>query len=492
MYKIYNINYEVKINSYPNIILMENKTKILATSALILAAVSIVNAKQKKNVLFLMADDFNFWLHEIGYYPQALTPNLDKLANRGVLFTDAHCSSPVCNPSRNALWSGVRPASSGIMGNQDGYIREIPGFENIVSMHQYFMQNGYYAYGAGKLWHPGRMGVEHTDKENWSEINPIGTGSPGGNINRWSANMKGYSWSAGEFNLKEDANDTKMAYEVAEFITNYKTNSENDQPFFIGCGFFRPHLPWNCHKQFWDLFSPDTLQIPKGYLENDNEDIPVPVGNTEIHAIINKAGKWKEGIWAYLANLAYADYNVGIVLDALDKSPYKENTIVLFMGDHGWHLGEKNRWSKHEVYDQANHTTLIIYDPSAKGNGNKCTKVVSMQDLYPTLVELCGLPVKKDIEGRSIAPLLKNPEDKKWNWPILMSYNNVHYIKTNEWRFIDEGDKSQLYHTAVDPYEWVNLFGKSGYDNIVEKLRFEIDSIRNVGRKMWGNAYATD
>ncbi len=429
---------------------------------------------ERKNVLFIMADDFNHWLPAIGYDDQAITPNLDRLAAKGVLFADAQSASPVCNPSRNALWSGLRPETTGIKSNADGFVRDKPGFEHIVSLHQYFMQQGYHTVGAGKLWHPGRMGVANTDAEHWSELYTGRTGSPGGSYSRYNPDFKSYQWSGGEFDLETDANDTVMAHHIAKLIGNYSKSKQADQPFFIATGFFRPHLPWHCHKAFWDLYDRSKLKIPQGYKAGDLEDIPTAVNNTEAHDIIHGDGKWIEGIHAYLANLSYADYNVGILLDALDKSPHRDNTIVLFMGDHGWHLGEKERWSKHEVFDQANHTTLIIYDPSAAGNGQVCHKVVSLQDVYPTLVSLCGLPEREMVQGNDLTPLLHEPALASWDKPVFMSWNERQYIKSDDWKFIEDGEKSQLYHVAVDPYEWDNLFGKPGYEQVTVEMRNEM------------------
>ena len=157
---------------------------------------------------------------------------------------------------------------------------------------------------------------------------------------------------------------------------------------------------------------------------------------------------------------------------------------MVFAGDHGWHLGEKERWSKHAVYDQANRTTFIIYDPSAAGNGTSCRKVVSLQDIYPTLISLTALPKKPDIEGNDLSALLNDPEDKHWDLPVLMSYRGTHYIKTNRWRFVDTGATSQLYNIREDPYEWDNLYGKEGLEPVVDRLRSQIDSIRNIGRNL--------
>ena len=453
------------------------KKNILFLQLVFIATVAFA---QQKNVLFIMADDFNIWLNKSGYYPQSITPNLDKLANRGVLFADASCSSPVCNPSRNALWSGYRPSTTGISSNKGGYVREISGFENIVSMHQYFKQNGYFVYGGGKLWHPGKMGSTETDPTNWSKIFTGPTGANGGSFYKWESDADDlFKWSAGEYDI-ENANDTKLANHMAGFISNYGNSENKDKPFFIGCGFFRPHLPWNCEKSFWDLFDPDSLQIPQGYLENDLDDID-NTGVDKKHAEVVAENKWKEGIRAYLANLAYADYNVGIVLDALDNSEFRDNTIICFMGDHGWHLGEKDRWSKYALYDMANRTTLIIYDPTAEGNGKICKKVVSLQDLYPTLVALTGLPEKQDIEGNNIKPLLNDPELQTWDKPILMTYSGTNIIKTNEWRFVDSDKSPQLYNIKNDPYEWYNLVKKPEYAEIIGDLKEEMDSIIDFG-----------
>lgn len=455
----------------------------LVLAGLLAQQSAISQQNNRKNVLFIMADDFNSWNGLNDYYPLVKTPNVDKLARKGVYFADGHCSSPVSNPSRNALWSGVRPSTSGIMGNQDGYIRTTAGFENITTMHQYFMQNGYFTLAGGKLYHAGKMGGTETDPSNWNELYREGTGSQGGSFYKYNSTGDGlFNWSAGEFDINT-AGDTKLANFMADRILNYDKSANKDQPFFIGCGFFRPHLPLNTHKQFWDLFSDSSVVIPKGYKADDLDDIPGEKP-ASIFTEIKNAGKWTEFIHAYLAGLAYADYNIGIVLDALEKSSLKNNTIVCFMGDHGWQLGEKSRFCKYAHYDQAYHTTLIIYDPSAEGNGKVCRKVVSMQDLYPTLLELCNLPVKTDVEGRSIVPLLQNPESKNWNWPILMSYNGVHTLKNNQYRFVSNGEKSQFYDMATDPYEWTNLYTKSAYKPIMDKMQLQIDSIRNVGQQI--------
>lgn len=456
----------------------KNLSKFVAV-IFITTILSNSSAQEKRNVLFLMADDFNYWTSKNGYYPLAQTPNLDRLGEKGVFFLDAHCASPVCNPSRNALMSGYRPSTTGITSNAGGFVREKTGFENIISMHQYFMQNGYFTHGAGKLWHPGTMGGAHTDPENWTSLNRSGSGCQGGNLYRFGLKSKSnYVWSANPNEMTSDnCADLNLALNTAEIISTYHESEHKDKPFFIACGVFRPHMPWNAPKEFWDFFKREDILPPKGY--NGEK------GN-EVHREIIENNRWEEAIHAYLASCKLADHNIGIMLDALESSSYSSNTIVVFMGDHGWHLGEKGHWGKFSTWDEANHTTMIIYDPIAKGNGRVCKKVVSMQDIYPTLVELAGLPPRTNIEGRSLAPLLENPVCDDWNWPILMSHDNTHYIKTNQYRFISNGDNSFLSNVIDDPYEWNNLYGKPGYDKVVERLHYQMDSMMAIGSSLKG------
>ncbi|WP_288241895.1 sulfatase [uncultured Bacteroides sp.] len=443
---------------------------------------------EKKNVLFIMSDDFNYWLHSIGYYPQVKTPNLDKLASEGVLFANAYCSSPVSNPSRNALWSGLRPSTTGIDNNAGGFVRDRVGFEDIVTMNQYFLQNGYWVYGAGKLYHPGSMNDNpYIDKDNWSERYKGGTGSKGGKFLKW----KNPGWSSMSYSVNEESmneencSDYEMVNEVAQYIKDYAKSAHKDQPFFIGCGVFRPHLPWNVPMDFWNMYKTEDLKIPEGCLDKVCADMPW-LKTSSAHKGVLDAGKWKEAIHAYISLMTMTDSNIGILLDALASTPYKDNTIICFMGDHGWHLGEKEQWGKATLYDEANHTSLIIYDPSAQGNGKVCRKVVSLQDLYPTLVELCGLPAKADIEGNSLHALLQEPESKDWNKPVVSTYSGSNYIKTNEWRYVRSkgGDRDMLFDVVKDPSECNNLINDRKYAGVIKKLNAELDSILAIGTRL--------
>ncbi len=444
------------------------KPSILTTLVMLLVSVS-AHAAPRKNILLIMADDFNYWNGINGYYPLAQTPNVDRLANMGVLFNNAQSASPVCNPSRNAMWSGVSPMVSGIDSNSGGFIREKPGFEDVVTMNQYFMDQGYYVYGGGKLWHPSRMAKDnpHVDPLHWNEINEVATGSRGSSLYKFQSEDRSLvAWSAGPELSEETSGDYNLAMDVVRFIQDYPDKAENGQPFFIGCGLFRPHLPWNSPKEFWDKFPADELTIPKGFQEEDLEN---PVS---FFKEIYDKGKWLEGIHAYLAACALADYNLGVMLDALAASPFKDNTIVLFMGDHGWQLGEKGRWGKYATWEAANHTTLIIYDPDAADNGKICEKVVSLQDIYPTLIELTNNQQKKDLSGDSLATLLDDVDDPTWQRPLVMQYAGTRYIHVGrKWRFIERQEDSELYDLASDPYEQVNLYPNPEYATTVADLR---------------------
>jgi arylsulfatase A-like enzyme len=434
----------------------------------------------QKNVLLIMADDFNHWLPEVGYYTEAKTPNLSAFAKQGVLFADASNSSPHCEPSRQALWSGISPLTTGIDRESSPYIRDLAGYENVVTMNQLFKQNGYYTFGGGKLYHENVMGTHITDPDNWSAVTTQQVGTQTGTIDGWVNTLPGelYPQVWGAFTAGAEAQgDTKLARFFASKIQSQPTN----QPFFMALGFIRPHLPWNAPQSYFDLYDPAALPIPKGYLENDLDDAPGWWADTRWQQI-KAQGQWKNGIRAYLAAISYMDFNVGIVLNALKASPYAKNTIVVFMGDNGWMLGEKEWFDKYHVQDQANRTTLIIYDPSAKGNGQISHKVVSLLDVYPTLAQLAGLQAPATVEGDSLVPLLDTPDRTDWDKPIFMRFRDINIVKTNKWRYIQLGTNSQLYDITVDPYEWHNLYRVPGNEDVVKELDALIASHSKVPR----------
>ncbi len=443
-----------------------------------------VNAVARKNVILIMADDFNHWLPAVGYYSQAKTPNLDALAAKGILFANTSAASPICNPSRQALWSGLSPARTLIDNNPGPYIRDVPAYSEVLTMNQHFLQQGYYVYGGGKLYHPTTMLKDNTDNDNWSDVYEGVVGSPKGSYYHWQADANNgvIEWSASTAAIANSA-DTKLAMHMAQKISTYSQSQNRDKPFFLALGFFRPHLPWHAPKQFYDLYTPANLRIPQGYWQSDLDDIPGAMPSDE-HLEIVAESKWHEAIRAYLANLSYADYNVGIVLKALEQSPYRDNTIVVFTGDHGFKLGEKHRWRKSSYYDVAHRTTMVIYDPGRAANGSTSDKAVSMVDIYPTVAALAGLPVPRHVDGRSLEPLLVAPNDPGWDFPIFMRLAGIDMIKTNKWRFVDNGIASQFYNMLIDPYEFNNLYANPLYSaelRTVQQQLLELTGTNYIG-----------
>ncbi len=433
--------------------------------------VPVVTPTGKYNVLLLMVDDLNNWNGSGGYYPESITPNIDKLAQSGVMFQNGFCASPVSNPSRNALWSGFRPATSGIDSNSGGYIRDIDGFANTTTMNQHFLQNGYYTFGVGKLYHNGSMTGDEVDIENWSEVNSQSTGANAGGTK--IATYTNSEWTTMTYNIGSDdmstsnCGDLKAANIVVDLINGYSTSANASKPFFIGCGLFRPHLPWNVSQEFWDQYENSNLAAPVGYLSSDLDDL-YGYNSTATHDQVVSDGQWSNSIRAYLSCVTMSDRNVGMIIDAIDESEYKDNTIIILIGDHGWHLGEKKKWGKNTVYNASNKTTFIVRHPAVTNADHVCETAVSLQDIYPTLISLCQLSANPLVEGNDISQLLSNPQDPTWDKPVLGTYSGTHYIQDNEYKYI-ASDYPQLYNIKDDPYEFYNLYGSTGTSSTAKK-----------------------
>ena len=439
---------------------------------------------EQRNVLLIMADDFNHWITPAGYYDQADTPNINALAAKGVLFSDASSSSPVCNPSRQAIMTGLRGTTSGIDSNKAPYFRNNSDLKNVVTLHHYFKNAGYYAFAGGKLYHNIKMGTADTDPQNWSDLSTQGGGGgSAGSAYRWkSDNLSPLVWS-GNTKGVESTGDRKLARLFERKLKNYS----DSKPFFMGVGLFRPHLPWHVPKEYYDQFNSSELADPPGLLRNDLSDTPYKAHKAMQE--VRDEGQYKNMLRAYLANLKFTDDNVGIILDGLNANgKIRDNTIVAFMGDHGWMLGEKESLQKGSVYDQASRTTLIIYDPQARGNGKVSRKVVSLLDVHRTLIDLAGLPDRRNIEGNSLRPLLANPNREDWDKPIFISLDGREIIKTNKWRYVREttlnGSKDSLYDIVNDPYEWNNLAQDASYKSVIADLRKQLSDEKQRGSEV--------
>lgn len=427
-------------------------------------------AKQPYNVLFIAIDDLNDWTGFLGGHPQTQTPNMDKLAVEGMVFEKAYCAAPVCNPSRTALLTGYRPSSTGIYGNEN-YMRGSEVLQNARTLPQYFSDNGYFTTARGKIFHAanGRW----ADTISWNQF--VKTTGGYGNPQK-QPGMMANGMPKGEVDANFDWGPTDAKFEetqdylTAEWAAK-QFEKDFDKPFFIGCGIFRPHLVWHVPQQFYDKFPEDKMILPE-VNESDYDDIPASALKPDRNYFATKKyGKQQAAIQAYLACINYADACVGVVLDALAKSKYADNTIVVLWGDHGWHLGEKLRYKKFTLWEEACRMPLIIRVPGVTKRNTRCTSPVSLLDLYPTLVELCGLPANKANEGKSIVPLLEN-SSLVWDTPVVTTMGfNRHSVRNSKWRYTRYDDGAEeLYNHETDPMEWTNLAKKPELANVKSEL----------------------
>jgi len=435
----------------------------------------------KPNVLFISVDDMNDWVGCLGGHPQAKTPSIDRLAASGLLFTNAHCAAPACNPSRTAIMTGLSPHKSGMYANEQKMREVLPDAELIP---KYFSRHGYWSAGSGKLLH------YFIDAPSWDEYFP-----PKETENPFPDTMypevrpvslpRGGAWQYVETDWGPlDATDQEFGgdWSVSEWIGG-QLRKEHEHPFFLACGIYRPHEPWFVPKKYFDMFPLDEIQLPPGYKEDDLDDLPAAgqaAGPNRYFAHIQKEKQWRQGIQGYLASIAFSDAMIGRVLDALDEGPNKENTIVILWSDHGWHLGEKQHWQKYTAWRLCTRVPLIVRVPPGTPGlvqgtkaGGTCEQPVNLLSLYSTLTELAGLPEKEDCNGPSLVPLLQDPNAE---WPHVslthLQHAGSYGLSAKDWRYIHyaNGDE-ELYDSRADRYEWTNLANDPTHAEQLAKLR---------------------
>ena len=417
--------------------------------------------KDRPNVLFIAIDDLNDWIGCLGGHPQAKTPNLDRLAGRGVLFTHAYCSAPACNPSRASLMTGIRPSTSGVYHNNQPWRTAMP---DAVTLPQHFMARDYEVVGGGKIYH-GRF----PDSASWQSYfrrphDPVPPDRPVNGIPRTAH----FDWGPVEVEDREMSD-----YKVADWAIRF-LEEEHSKPFFLAVGFFRPHLPWYVPPKYFRAHDPDEVVLPS-LRSDDLADVPAqgksmakPGGD---HRKVLGSDNWRKAVASYLASVAFVDTMLGRVLDALGRSAHSENTIIVLWGDHGWHLGEKQHWRKFALWEEATRVPLIIAAPGVTTTGQRCHRTVSLLDLYPTLIDLCDLPTRSELEGRSLVPLLENP-GALWDRPVVTTHGRGHHaIRSERWRYIRYSDGTEeLYDHDADPLEWENAAGRESLAAIKKKL----------------------
>lgn len=429
---------------------------------LLSVVVAGVSAAEKPNVLFIAVDDLNDWIGCLGGHPDCQSPNIDRLAARGVLFERSYCAAPACNPSRAALLTGVRPWTSGVYHNSNPWRPVMP---DVVTLPQHFMAHGYEAVGSGKIFH-GR----YPDDASWNDyLKKKGDPKPTRAVLRDPhSRAGGIVWGV------LDVDDSQMDdYHMVDYGIDY-LKQEHDKPFFLACGIFRPHMPWQVPRKYYDMYPRETIHIPD-VPDNDLDDVP-PAGvkmarPQRDHANVTKSDNWPYAVQAYLASITFADAQVGRLIEAFDASRYKDNTIIVLWSDHGWHLGEKKHWRKFALWEEAARAPLLFVVPGMTRPGQRCPRTVDFMNVYPTLCELCGLPPAEQLEGVSMVPLLKDPQ-AEWDRAAVTTHGRGnHAVRSERFRYIRyaNGDE-ELYDHDADPMEWTNLAADPAYQSTKAEL----------------------
>lgn len=454
-----------------------NKAKVTGVGIITFSLASTVFSQQKPNVLMIAIDDLNDYVNCMNGAIKAHTPNIDRLAGQGVLFTNAHCQAPISGPSRAAIMTGLYPSNSGnYLQVEDQDIKK--GNEYVaksVFMPDFFEQQGYKTMAVGKIYHGGDMAKSFDEFGGWfswfgpkpeerMNYDPFSMpGKSGGTLTDWGAFPE---------------HDTAMTdYKVAEWTVS-KLQEDHEKPFFLAAGFLRPHVPWHVPQKWFDMFPLEEIETPP-YNPDDYDDIPefgqkvaiAPMMPTTEELI--ESGEWKEMLQAYLACIAFADAQLGKILDAFEESKYANNTIVVLWSDHGYHLGEKNRVAKQALWERDTRSVLVFKVPGMEPN--KCHKPVQLIDVYPTLLDLCGLPEYKMADGNSLAGLIENP-NQSWKHAALSFYGQGNIaVRGERYRLIQYEDGSQeLYDMQKDPNEWNNLAKSSNYEEVIISLTSHI------------------
>ena len=431
----------------------------------------------RPNVLFIMADDLNDDMGTYGH-PLVKTPHLDRLAGRGVRFDRAYTQFPLCSPSRVSLLTGLRPDTTRIHDLQTDFRTVLPG---AVTLPQMFRRNGYVAARVGKIYHygnPGQIGTSGLDDPaSWDEfVNPRGIDKDEESKltnftpTRGLGSVLAYYASPAE---DLEHTDGKVASETIALLEKHK-----DRPFFIGAGFYRPHTPFIAPRKYFDLYPLDKIKAPPASTPSRAPD--AAWFTTPPHWGVPEQGQ-RETIRAYYASISFLDANVGRILDALDRLGLRDNTVVVFISDHGYHLGEQGQWMKQTLFERSARAPLIMAGPGIPSKGRPTSRVVEFLDVYPTLAALTGLRTPDGLHGRSLTPLLKDPK-AKWDYPALTQVRRGpaatgymgYSVRTEKWRYTEwEGGKrgAELYDETADPHERRNLAADAKHQTVVADMR---------------------
>jgi len=502
---------------------------IRVVSLLVLAAVMVACSDDQEpivdvgppNVLFIVVDDLNDWVGYLNGHPNAKTPNIDRLASSGVYFTNAYTVSPICGPSRASVLTGMRPETTGIYNNAGMYKDYVP---EAIALPRFLRDNGYYVMGSGKINHAMGMVVPENYDEygpdagaiggpfTWEELNMtpgtevvrtdilgrqlieksgiIKNIYPGKEVrrgtlkatlplngidNRLDRPLNGYNtFDWGPVDVTDDEMpDGQMARWAAE-----KLAQKYDKPFFLGVGFYRPHQPFYAPRKYFDAYAGEAVSVPE-VIESDLSDLST-VARYYAHYPwsgsydrVQEYDVWDEGVLGYLASTHFVDAQVGRVLDALEKSSHRDNTLIVLWSDHGWELGEKEHWGKHSPWEGSIRVPFIITPPPNLANETGPQgSLVSLLDIYPTIADYAGLPIPNELEGRSLKPLVDGTADSVRDYHVTTLGRASYSLRTDSFKFIHYFDGSEeLYDLSDDPNEWTNLAGQEAYSEQLLEFR---------------------
>jgi uncharacterized sulfatase len=434
---------------------------------------------RRMNVLFIASDDLNNDLGGYGH-PFVKSPNLDRLARRGVRFDRAYTQFPLCSPSRSSLMTGRRPDATGVYNLTTHFRAKLP---DVVTLPQMFRNNGYYAARVGKIYHYGvpsdigRSGLD--DPPSWDKfVNPRGRDKDDEGLVRNLTPTRPLGSALALLKAEgadEEQTDGKVATETIRLM-----EENRDKPFFIAAGFYRPHCPFIAPKKYFDLYPLDKIVLPKEPPDHFRNIPDVAFWTKPLYWDLNEQQR-REAIQAYYASITFMDAQVGRLLDALERLKLADNTVIVFWSDHGYMLTEHGQWMKQNLFEESARVPFIIAAPNAKAKGRASQRTVELLDIYPTLAELCGLIAPSGLEGRSLRPLLDNPQ-AKWD---KAAYTQVERgpqgrrfmgrsVRAERWRYTewDEGRQGvELYDHDKDPHEYRNLANDPAYAKTIEEMR---------------------
>lgn len=461
------------------------KICLLTVAALGFAGIgSALDKPEQPNVLFLVSDDLNTALSGFGH-KQCKTPNLDRLASRGVKFENMHCQYPVCGASRASFMSGLYPYSTSIGGTVRKYDKKV------VTLPQIFRNQGYYAGRVSKIYHIGVPSeiltgqAKKDDPHSWDEafnIKALEQNAPG-ELTNWSPECRGTQTFAGVIASTGDSEhaDGMAADRAIEILGRVK-----DKPFFLAVGFVRPHVPLVAPKKYFDLYNREEMEAPV-FPEGDLDDVPEIIrdykANDTTYGVTPELHKGL--LQAYYASISYMDAQVGRILDALEENGLKENTIVVFTSDHGYLLGQHDKYQKQHLFEESTRVPFIVSVPwmsAQHGSGTK--QLTELIDLYPTLAELAGIEPPATLHGTSLTPLLKDPNSSDWKKDLVFSISRSggESIRTKDWRFTHWGfgeSGMELYDLKNDPGEFTNLANHPEYASVVQDLQKQLIAKRD-------------